>query len=59
MMIMGKHGRNDFTHLLQGSVAEHVAKYAKAPVMTVKDDCDLAGFLNLSWLDTARVPGGI
>jgi nucleotide-binding universal stress UspA family protein len=59
MIIMGTHGRNGFAHLLQGSVAEYVAKYAKAPVMTVKDDSYLAGSLNLSWLDTAGVPGGI
>ena len=59
MIIMGTHGRNGFAHLLQGSVAEYVAKYAKAPVMTVKDNCYLAGALNLSWLDTACIPGGI
>jgi nucleotide-binding universal stress UspA family protein len=59
MIIMGTHGRNGFAHLLQGSVAEYVAKYARAPVMTVKDDCYLPGSLNLSWLETAGVPGGI
>lgn len=59
MIIMGTHGRNGFAHLLQGSVAEYVAKYAKAPVMTVKDENYLPGSLNLSWLDNASVPGGI
>jgi len=59
MIVMGTHGRNGFTHLLQGSVAEYVAKYARSPVMTVKDDSYLPGSLNLSWLDTAGVPGGI
>jgi hypothetical protein len=59
MIIMGTHGRNGFAHLLHGSVAEYVARYAKAPVMTVKDDSCLAGSLKLSWLDTAGVPGGI
>ena len=59
MIIMGTHGRNGFAHLLQGSVAEYVAKYAKAPVMTVKNDHFLADSLNLSWLETAGVPGGI
>lgn len=59
MIIMGTHGRNGFSHLLQGSVAEYVAKYARSPVMTVKDDAYLPGSLNLSWLDNASVSGGI
>ncbi|HYQ71801.1 MAG TPA: universal stress protein [Gammaproteobacteria bacterium] len=59
MIIMGTHGRNGFAHLMQGSVAEYVAKYARSPVMTVKDDNYQPGSLNLSWLDTASVPGGI
>jgi universal stress protein A len=59
MIIMGTHGRNGFAHLLQGSVAEYVAKYARSPVMTIKDEGSLPGSLNLSWLDNARVPGGI
>lgn len=59
MIVMGTHGRNGFAHLMQGSVAEYVAKYARSPVMTVKDDSYLPGSLNLSWLDTAHVPGGI
>jgi universal stress protein A len=59
MIIMGTHGRNGFAHLLQGSVAEYVAKYARSPVMTLKDDSYLPGSLNLSWLDSASVPGGI
>jgi nucleotide-binding universal stress UspA family protein len=59
MIIMGTHGRNGFAHLLQGSVAEYVAKYARCPVMTIKDDNYLPGSLNLSWLDSASVSGGI
>jgi nucleotide-binding universal stress UspA family protein len=59
MIVMGTHGRNGFAHLLQGSVAEYVAKYARSPVMTVKDDSYMPGSLNLSWLETAGVPGGI
>ena len=59
MIIMGTHGRSGFAHLLQGSVAEYVAKYARAPVMTVKDDAYLTEPLNLSWLESAGVPGGI
>ena len=59
MIVMGTHGRNGFAHLMQGSVAEYVAKYARSPVMTVKGDNSLPGSLNLSWLDTAGVPGGI
>ena len=57
MIVMGTHGRNGLAHLMQGSVAEYVAKYARAPVMTVKDDSYLPGALNLSWLDTASVSG--
>ena len=59
MIIMGTHGRNGFAHLLQGSVAEYVTKYARPPVMTIKDHGYLPGSLNLSWLETASVPGGI
>jgi len=59
MIIMGTHGRNGFAHLLQGSVAEYVSKYARPPVMTIKDHCYLPGSLNLSLLETAGVPGGI
>ena len=59
MIVMGTHGRNGFAHLMQGSVAEYVAKYARPPVMTIKDDSCLPGSLNLSWLDRASVPGGI
>jgi nucleotide-binding universal stress UspA family protein len=59
MIIMGTHGRNGFSHLLQGSVAEYVAKYARSPVMTVKDNCFLPVALNLSWLDKAGISGRI
>jgi universal stress protein A len=59
MIVMGTHGRNGFAHLLQGSVAEYVAKFARCPVMTVKDEGYLPGSLNLSWMDAVRVPGGI
>ena len=59
MIIMGTHGRNGFAHLLQGSVAEYVSKYARPPVMTIKDHSYLPGSLNLSLLETAGVPGGI
>lgn len=59
MIVMGTHGRNGFAHLLQGSVAEYVAKYARSPVMTVKDDSCLPGALNLSSLDAANAAGGI
>jgi len=59
MIVMGTHGRNGFAQLMQGSVAEYVTKYARCPVMTIKDDSYLPGSLNLSWLDSASVPGGI
>ncbi len=59
MIVMGTHGRNGFAHLMQGSVAEYVAKYARSPVMTIKDDRYQPESLNLTWLDSASVPGGI
>jgi len=59
LIIMGTHGRDGFAHLLQGSVAEYVTKFASAPVMTVKDENFFPVSLNLDSLQNAKVPGGI
>jgi len=36
LIVMGTHGRSGFAHLLLGSVAEHVVRTAKCPVLTVR-----------------------
>ena len=36
LIVMGTHGRNGISHLLVGSVAEHVVRTASCPVLTVK-----------------------
>jgi nucleotide-binding universal stress UspA family protein len=38
LIVMGTHGRRGFTHLLLGSVAEHVVRTARMPVLTVRPD---------------------
>lgn len=37
LIVMGTHGRRGIAHLLMGSVAEHVIRTARCPVMTVRD----------------------
>jgi nucleotide-binding universal stress UspA family protein len=37
LIVMGTHGRSGFAHLLLGSVAERVVRYAKCPVLTVRE----------------------
>lgn len=39
MIVMGTHGRRGMQHLLLGSVAEHVVRTARVPVMTVRGTC--------------------
>jgi len=34
---MGTHGRGGLAHLLLGSVAEHVLRHARAPVVVVRN----------------------
>ena len=36
MIVMGTHGRSGLKHLLLGSVAEHVVRNCKVPVLTVR-----------------------
>ena len=35
LIVMGTHGRTGLSHLLMGSVAEHVIRHSKIPVMIV------------------------
>lgn len=37
LIVMGTHGHRGFTKLLLGSVADHVLRHAKCPVIVVKD----------------------
>lgn len=37
MIVMGTHGRGGVAHLLMGSVAEHVMRSARCPVVTVRN----------------------
>ena len=36
LIVMGTHGRSGISHLMMGSVAEHVLRTAPCPVLTVK-----------------------
>jgi len=36
LIVMGTHGRTGMTHVLMGSVAEHVVRSARCPVLTVR-----------------------
>jgi nucleotide-binding universal stress UspA family protein len=38
LIVMGTHGRSGLKHLLLGSVAEHVVRNSKVPVLTVRGD---------------------
>ena len=38
LIVMSTHGRTGMSHVLLGSVAEKVVRYAKCPVLTVKPD---------------------
>ena len=37
LIVMGTHGRTGLRHLLMGSVAEHVLRHARCPVLTIRD----------------------
>lgn len=36
LIVMGTHGRTGLTHILFGSVAEHVVRHSPVPVLTVR-----------------------
>lgn len=36
MIVMGTHGRTGLTHVFFGSVAEHVVRHSRVPVLTVR-----------------------
>lgn len=36
LIVMGTHGLTGFAHLVLGSVAEHVVRYARCPVLTIR-----------------------
>lgn len=36
LIVMGTHGRTGLKHLLMGSVAEHVLRHARCPVLVVR-----------------------
>jgi nucleotide-binding universal stress UspA family protein len=35
LIVMGTHGRTGLMHLLVGSVAEHIIRHSKIPVMVI------------------------
>lgn len=39
LIIMGSHGRRQLVRFLMGSVAEHVMRHARCPVLVVKQQC--------------------
>jgi nucleotide-binding universal stress UspA family protein len=43
LIVMGTHGRRGLSHMLLGSVAEHVLRHALCPVLTVGRACAQAG----------------
>jgi nucleotide-binding universal stress UspA family protein len=40
LVVMGTHGRTGLSHLLVGSVAEHVVRHAPCPVMVVRPESE-------------------
>ena len=42
LIVMGTHGRTGLQHVLLGSVAERVLRYAKCPVLTIRTTDDNA-----------------
>lgn len=37
LIVMGTHGRTGLSHLVLGSIAEHVVRHAQCPVLTVRE----------------------
>lgn len=40
LIVMGTHGRTGLTHVFFGSVAEHVVRHSRIPVLTVRQRSD-------------------
>lgn len=40
LIVMGTHGHTGLTHVLFGSVAEHVVRHSRIPVLTVRQNSD-------------------
>jgi nucleotide-binding universal stress UspA family protein len=38
LIVMGTHGHTGLTHVLFGSVAEHVVRHSRIPVLTVRQN---------------------
>jgi nucleotide-binding universal stress UspA family protein len=38
LIVMGTHGRKGLSHLLIGSVAEHIVRTAPCPVLTIRPE---------------------
>jgi len=38
LIVMGTHGRSGLSHVVFGSVAEHVVRHSRAPVLTVREE---------------------
>lgn len=43
LIVAATHGRTGMSHLVIGSTAEKIVRYAKCPVLTVKSEADFAG----------------
>ena len=41
LMVISTHGRTGFQHVVLGSVAEHVVRYAECPILVVPSKCGL------------------
>ncbi len=55
LIVMGTHGRTGITHLVMGSVAEHVVRTARCPVLTVRDAPAAESLPAMASLRTAAV----
>jgi nucleotide-binding universal stress UspA family protein len=38
LIVMGTHGRTGLSHAFFGSVAEHVVRHSRVPVLTARDE---------------------
>lgn len=62
LIVMGTHGRSGLAHLLMGSVAEHVVRTARCPVLTVRQvtaPADVRAHVSESAMPIAVQPAAI